>query len=68
MVARRLLTPELDGGWLCFMSDQEKRRLNPVPEDWERCPDESLAEYCERARSVTSVLPQGEPLPLPDQT
>src|SRR5690348_8427374 len=24
-------------GWLCFESNDERRRLTPIPEDWARC-------------------------------
>lgn len=64
--SRRLLTPELDGGWLCFMADEEKRRLIPIPEDWEWCSEEALEAYCAAARGVP---PAGAPptLPTPEQ-
>ena len=29
-------------GWLCFDSEAERRRLYPVPPDWEHYPDERL--------------------------
>jgi hypothetical protein len=31
------LTAGMDGGWLCFETDTEKRRLSPIPSDWLRC-------------------------------
>jgi hypothetical protein len=40
------------GGWLVFDSEEEKRRLSPVPEDWEECPVDRLLEYWERAEPV----------------
>ena len=38
------LTPnrELQNGWLVFQSPTEKRRLCPIPDDWEICPEERL--------------------------
>jgi hypothetical protein len=36
-------------GWLVFESAQEKRRLAPVPENWESLPNEALAALCEKA-------------------
>jgi hypothetical protein len=36
-------------GWLLFESADEKRRLAPVPSDWESLPDEKLAELCSSA-------------------
>ena len=39
---------DADGAWLVFDSDEEKRRLSPVPEDWETCPVDRLIEYWER--------------------
>ena len=44
-VKRRILTPELQQGWLCFEGAGEKRRLAPVPPDWERCSDAQLHAY-----------------------
>ena len=34
--------PGLLGGFLCFESSAEKRRLCPIPSDWETCPPERL--------------------------
>jgi hypothetical protein len=36
-------------GWLSFDSGTEKRRLSPIPEDWQRMSDEQLAQLLERA-------------------
>ena len=59
------LTPGMEGGWLCFESLGAKRRLAPVPSDWERCSDARLGDYLstaipvarpvERARSEQSA-------------
>jgi hypothetical protein len=32
----------LESGWLVFQSPTEKRRLCPIPADWEACPPERL--------------------------
>ncbi|HEU4995802.1 MAG TPA: hypothetical protein VFT29_13340, partial [Gemmatimonadaceae bacterium] len=44
-----LLNP---GGWLCFESAKDRRRLKPIPEDWHTKDEYSLAYYCARAESV----------------
>ena len=40
----RALVPdaELEDGWLVFQSRSEKRRLCPIPPEWEACPAERL--------------------------
>ena len=35
--------PDLQNGWLVFQSSTEKRRLCPIPDDWETCPAERLS-------------------------
>ena len=57
---RALMTPGLDGGWLCFEAPDEKRRLSPIPADWSRCTEERLEQYCAqatRARRSTHEMP-----------
>ena len=39
---RRPLGLQLERGWVCFQSPQEKRRLAPPPPDWDRAPAEAL--------------------------
>lgn len=46
------VSPQLSGGWLCFESDSEKRRLAPLPPAWEEAPDEELSVLWERADPV----------------
>lgn len=46
---RPTLTSGLGGGWLCFEATEEKRRLCPIPGDWERCALTRLEEYCREA-------------------
>ena len=47
------LTPGMEGGWLCFECAAQKRRLAPVPLDWETCRDEVIAWYLSRATPVS---------------
>lgn len=48
-----LLTPGLERGWLCFETDDDKRRLTPVPAGWDEAPDTELEGLLIRARRVT---------------
>jgi hypothetical protein len=44
--SKRLLRPEYEQGWLCFESDDGgKRRLAPIPSDWESCNEARLESY-----------------------
>jgi hypothetical protein len=36
------ISNELAHGWLCFQSEQAKRRLTPVPDGWEQLDDAGL--------------------------
>lgn len=47
---------EFAGGWLTFESEREKRRVAPVPEDWERMPVEQLRLLL---RTATANTPGG---------
>ena len=47
------VAPELQDGWLCFASPQQRRRLAPFPDDWRRLSIEQLAALCGRAEEVT---------------
>ncbi|MBW3629302.1 MAG: hypothetical protein KY464_08395 [Gemmatimonadetes bacterium] len=47
------LTPGMEGGWLCFECSAEKRRLAPVPGDWENCDEAALAGYLGSAEPVS---------------
>jgi hypothetical protein len=63
---RPLLTSGLDGGWLCFDSVAEKRRLAPIPADWQRCPEQRLQQYCAQAkpaRRMSTGIPQFDAAP-----
>jgi hypothetical protein len=37
-------------GWLCFESNDERRRLTPIPEDWARCEEAKLEGYLRDAK------------------
>lgn len=54
--SRRLGGPE--AGWLCFERGDDRRRLSPIPEDWPRCDDTQLEQYCRSARPVKRVIPR----------
>lgn len=47
-----LLPDEMAGGWLCFDSPAEKRRLYPIPPDWDESAEEELLQMCCDARPV----------------
>ncbi|HEX8696903.1 MAG TPA: hypothetical protein VF746_31075 [Longimicrobium sp.] len=51
---RQLSTlPEgMSGGWLCFESQAGKRRLYPIPSDWEELPADRLELLCRTAVPV----------------
>ena len=52
---------DIQAGWLCFDSDAERRRLFPVPPDWETCSEERLELF---RRVAKLVLRPTEPPPL----
>jgi hypothetical protein len=39
-------------GWLCFEHGTDRRRLFPIPADWQRCTDAELEAFCHAARPV----------------
>src|SRR5689334_20551628 len=43
------LTSGLRDGWLCFESPAGRRRLTPIPADWEECNGDALERYCRSA-------------------
>lgn len=60
-VSREEYLPEAyRGGWLLFESDKEKRRLAPVPSDWESLSNEALAMLCNGA-STQPARPRANP-------
>lgn len=47
------LAPEWKDGWLTFESEGEKRRLAPVPGEWESLPPQRLELLCRMAEPPT---------------
>ena len=48
----RTAAPGMTGGWLCFESDGDKRRLVAPPAGWEQLHDTELVEMLGRATEV----------------
>lgn len=48
----RTVSPSHAGGWLTFESASERRRLAPIPPDWEGAPRQLMAHWCARALPV----------------
>jgi hypothetical protein len=46
------MTPGLQGGWLCFEKEGQKRRLSPIPDGWEAAEPDTLERYCHEATPV----------------
>ena len=55
---RVAVAPVFANGWLCFESELEKRRLAPVPDDWEDADADQLRTWCVEAKSVLKCGPQ----------
>lgn len=51
------LSPTLATGWLAFECPNEKRRLTPIPQQWEDLPDAELERLCAEARPVPPLYP-----------
>ncbi|HEY0019875.1 MAG TPA: hypothetical protein VGC13_26480 [Longimicrobium sp.] len=47
------MTPGLQGGWLCFENSGEKRRLSPIPAEWENAAADALEGWLHAASAVT---------------
>lgn len=59
-----VLDGEMQKGWLTFESDGERRRLVPIPRDWERAESDRMELYCRAAQAVTRTTPiRGIPMP-----
>ena len=64
--------PGFEGGWLGFESDDERRRLAPVPPSWEDASEDELREMLIRAqpnrptRATAREDGAPEPAPVPD--
>jgi hypothetical protein len=52
--SRTPLPAPLQRGWLCFESGAEKRRLSPIPRDWESLNDRELERLSQRAQLAAS--------------
>lgn len=50
------LTSGLRDGWLCFDGKAGRRRLTPVPADWEHCAESTLERYCRSAQPVRVMM------------
>ena len=48
-------------GWLTFTSPEERRRLAPIPVNWEVATDAELRGYVERASPAKPTPPGGIP-------
>jgi hypothetical protein len=48
---------EFSAGWLCFESEGEKRRLAPVPQDWDQAGPDRLASWLQAAKRVVKCGP-----------
>lgn len=54
--SRLRLTQLLAGGWLVFKSEDEKRRLAPIPTNWESLRGQELRELWEKADIIGSRM------------
>ena len=52
-----VLAGEMRQGWLTFESDGERRRLVPIPRDWENAAHDRLELYCRAAQGVSRTTP-----------
>lgn len=48
----RKLGVRVPSGWLCFESQRERRRLTPIPEEWETIDLGTLKQMCAEAEPV----------------
>ena len=52
-----VLAGDMQKGWLTFESDGERRRLVPIPRDWEDAATDRMELYCRAAQAVTRTTP-----------
>ena len=52
---RITLSAGYGGGWLTFESLDEKRRLIPIPADWENVSQAELRTLCDKARRIAKT-------------
>jgi len=62
-----VLDPEFSEGWLCFDRGNERRRLAPIPADWERLSEHELSRLWTTAMRVIRVEPIGVMRRMVDQ-
>ena len=59
-----VLGGDMQKGWLTFESDGERRRLVPIPRDWEQAAPDRMELYCRAAQPVARTTPiRGIPMP-----
>ena len=46
------LPEQFGSGWLCFESDNAKRRLSPIPANWRESTDQDLHRLLQQAQPV----------------
>ena len=49
---RIVLDDGLGSGWLVFESKSEKRRLTPIPKEWDTATESQLRFLCDKAKPV----------------
>jgi hypothetical protein len=52
-----VVSSEYSNGWLCFESEGDKRRLAPVPLDWEQAGPDRLSGMLAAAKRVVKCAP-----------
>jgi hypothetical protein len=57
--ALRRFTHGREHGWLTFMNGDDKRRLSPIPDGWERFDDARLSALLQRAEHVSKTPRHG---------
>jgi hypothetical protein len=55
--SQRYLPGEMAEGWLCFEAADQKRRLSPLPADWEARDDAGIHALCLDAHPVVGRRP-----------
>ena len=60
--ALRRVSPTYAEGWLTFECEDERRRLAPIPPDWDRVSGDLIEHWCARALRVRGS-PREEPPP-----
>lgn len=58
-----VLGGDMQKGWLTFESEAERKRLVPIPRDWEQAAADRMELYCRAAQAVTRTTPiRGVPM------